>query len=257
MSMRYLGTTFDIHTGAVDLIFPHHENEIAQSEGATRQKFVNFWVHGEHLIVEDRKMSKSAGNFFTLRDLLEQGYSPLQIRYALLSVPHRTKLNFTIKTLEDAKRSLERLESFVLRMKELAASKKTTGDRGVGAKGRALVKNFLHQFELAMDDDMNTARALGELFILVREANTAADEDTLNPEDGRAMLQAIAAVDPVFDILPRDDSSLDAEIENLIEARNQARARRDFAESDRLRDQLVSRGIILEDTSAGTRWRRK
>lgn len=256
MSMRYLGTTFDIHTGAVDLLFPHHENEIAQSEGATRQKFVNFWVHGEHLIVEDRKMSKSAGNFFTLRDLLDQGYTALQIRYALLSVPHRTKLNFTIKSLDDAKRSLERLESFVLRMKELAASKKS-GPQGVSAGGRAMVKNFLHQFEVAMDDDMNTARALGELFILIREANIAADEDKLNPEDGRAMLQAIAAVDPVFDILPGDPSSLDAEIETLIEARNQARARRDFAESDRLRDELVSRGIILEDTSAGTRWRRK
>ena len=160
------------------------------------------------------------------------------------------------KTLDDAKRSLERLESFVLRMKELAASKKS-GPQGVSAGGRAMVKNFLHQFEVAMDDDMNTARAMGELFILIREANIAADEDKLNPEDGRAMLQAIAAVDPVFDILPGDESSLDAEIETLIEARNQARARRDFAESDRLRDELVSRGIILEDTSAGTRWRRK
>jgi cysteinyl-tRNA synthetase len=257
MSIRYLGTTFDIHTGAVDLIFPHHENEIAQSEGATGQRFVNFWIHGEHLIVEERKMSKSAGNFFTLKDLLDQGYSPLQIRFALLSVPHRTKLNFTIKSLEDARNALERLELFILRMKELASEKRPGADRGVSTTGRMLIKNFLHQFEAFMDDDLNTAGALGGLFTMIREANTAADEKALHPEDGRAMVEAIGKVDPVLDILPRDAEMLDSEIERLIEARNLARARRDFAESDRLRDELLRRGIILEDTVAGTRWRRK
>ena len=257
MSMKYLGTTFDIHTGAVDLIFPHHENEIAQSEGATGQLFVTFWVHGEHLIVEDRKMSKSAGNFFTLRDLISQGYSPLQIRYALLAVPHRTKLNFTVRSLEVARSALERVELFIIRMKELAAGKPGPGGRGVSARGKLLIKNFLHQFEASMDDDLNTAGALGALFTLVREANIAADTSELNPEDGRALVEAIAKVDPVLDILPGDDASLEGEIERLINARNDARARRDFAESDRLRDELLSRGIILEDTAAGTRWRRK
>ena len=253
MAMKYLGETFDIHTGAVDLIFPHHENEIAQSEAATGKPFVRTWVHGEHLIVEDRKMSKSAGNFFTLRDLFEEGFTPLQIRYALLAVPHRTKLNFTMKTLEDAKHALERLELFRLRLGELER-----GDSLPGSPAAAsLAGTFLASFESALDDDLNTAGALGALFTLVREANTAIDEGEIGSNEARAIREAIERADEVLDLLPKHEESVDLEIEELIEARTKARASRDFAESDRLRDELLSRGIILEDTPGGTRWRRK
>lgn len=253
MAMKYLGETFDIHTGAVDLIFPHHENEIAQSEAATGKPFVKTWVHGEHLIVEDRKMSKSAGNFFTLRDLFQEGFTPLQIRYALLAVPHRTKLNFTMKTLEDAKHALERLELFRLRLGELERGDSLPGSR----EAAALADTFLTAFEAAMDDDLNTAGSLGALFTLVREANTAMDAGEIGANEARAIREALERADQVLDLLPKRDETMDADIEELIEARTNARKNRDFAESDRLRDELLSRGIILEDTPGGTRWRRK
>jgi cysteinyl-tRNA synthetase len=252
MSMKYLGETFDLHTGAVDLIFPHHENEIAQSEGATGKPFVRYWIHGEHLIVEDRKMSKSAGNFFTLRDLLAQGYSPLQIRYALMAVPYRTKLNFSLKSLDDAKSALDRLELLILRLSEV---KHRDGEDG--AAGHAFADRFLVDFEAAMDDDLNTAAALGVLFTMVREVNIALDQDALTGADAEAIIEAIRSADLVLDLLEKERAALDEEIEDLIRQRNEARGRRDFKESDRLRDLLLSKGIILEDTPGGTRWRRK
>jgi cysteinyl-tRNA synthetase len=253
MAMKYLGETFDIHTGAVDLIFPHHENEIAQSEGATAQQFVRYWIHGEHLIVEDRKMSKSAGNFFTLRDLLAQGHTPLQIRHALLSVPYRTKLNFSMKSLEDARHALERLELFILRASEISHGEGPDG----GESGHDLANRFLADFEAAMDDDLNTAGALGALFTMIREANIAMNEGRFKAKDADAVIEAIRSADLVFDILEKERSALDEQVEALIKARNDARARRDFAESDQLRKVLLDKGVILEDTPAGTRWRRK
>jgi cysteinyl-tRNA synthetase len=253
MSMKYLGESFDIHSGAVDLIFPHHENEIAQSEGATGKPFVRYWVHGEHLIVEEQKMSKSAGNFFTLPDLLEKGYAPLQIRYALLAVPYRTRLSFTLRTLEDAKNALERLELFALRMQEIVDS----SNESEGDQGPLLAARMVRDFETAMDDDLNTAGALGAIFSSVRDANTAADKGKLGASGARTLIESLRLLDTVFDILPRHDDTLDDEIQKLVDARNEARVRRDFVESDRLRDELLARGIILEDTPQGTRWRRK
>jgi cysteinyl-tRNA synthetase len=252
MSMKYLGESFDMHTGAVDLIFPHHENEIAQSEGATGRPFVKYWIHGEHLIVEDRKMSKSARNFYTLRDLIEQGYTPLQIRYALLAVPYRTKLNFTLRSLDDAKQALERLELFMIR---LADEESLPGDES--GRGRSLVAGFLDRFREGMDDDLNTAAGVAALFTLIRDANTAFDEKGLTGADAKNIRTAVEKVDQVFDLLSREQPMVDAEIEAMIEARNAARARRDFQESDRLRDELLAKGIILEDTAGRTRWRRK
>jgi cysteinyl-tRNA synthetase len=256
MAMNLLGETFDIHTGAVDLIFPHHENEIAQSEGATGKPFVKFWVHGEHLNIDQQKMSKSLGNIYTLKEVEEMGYSPLVLRYALLSVPHRTKLNFTTQSLDDAKSALSRIESFLLRLDEVAGSAPRDAAHA-DDHADALIGTFLNEFQEAMDDDLNTAGALGALFTFIRDANTAIDSGRISAGDAEGMRAALRKIDPVLDIFPDLDQSLDAEIEQLIDQRNAARKSRNFAESDRIRDLLIAKGILLEDTPGGTRWRRK
>ncbi len=256
MSMELLGETFDIHTGAVDLIFPHHENEIAQSEAATAKPFVRFWIHGEHLNIDQQKMSKSLGNIYTLAEVKDMGYDPLALRYALLSVPHRTKLNFTTQSLDDAKAALERIESFWLRLDEVSQSAPRDAahaDEG----GDVLIGSFLAEFQEAMDDDLNTAGALGALFSFIRDANIAIDQGRISAGDAEGIRAALMKIDPVLDIFPRRDEPLDSSIERLIAARDAARKSRNFAESDRIRDELLARGILLEDTSAGTRWRRK
>jgi cysteinyl-tRNA synthetase len=256
MAMDLLGTTFDIHTGAVDLIFPHHENEIAQSEGATGQPFVRYWVHGEHLNVDQQKMSKSLGNIYSLREIEELGYDPLVLRYALLSVPHRTKLNFTTQSLDDAKSAIARIESFLFRIEGVMASAPKDAAHA-DEEGDPLIGRFLSDFQEAMDDDLNTAGALGALFTLIRDANTAIDAGRISAGDAAGIMAALQKADPVLDIFPTREIDLDAGIEALIAARTAARKARDFAESDRLRDELVARGIILEDSANGTRWRRK
>ena len=255
MSMDLLGETFDIHTGAVDLIFPHHENELAQSEGATGKPFVRVWIHGEHLNIDQQKMSKSLGNIYTLAEIEEMNYSPLALRYALLSVPHRTKLNFTTQSLDDARSALERIESFFMRLDEVAASAPRDASQSDGYAAE-LIGRFLADFEGSMDDDLNTAGALAALFTLIRDANTAIDAGRITSSDAEGLRTVLRKVDSVLDIYPRRDKSLNAEIEKLIEARLAARRERNFAESDRIRDELLSRGIILEDTPKGTRWRR-
>jgi cysteinyl-tRNA synthetase len=256
MSMELLGETFDIHTGAVDLIFPHHENEVAQSEGATGKPFVRFWIHGEHLNVDAEKMSKSLGNIYTVADIKAMKYSPLALRYALLSVPHRTKLNFTQQSLEDAKSALARIESFLIRLDEVAAS--TPRDAAhADESAEALIGRLLNDFQEAMDDDLNTAGALGAIFTFIRDANSAIDAGRISAGDAAGMRSALMKIDPVLDIFPKLDQSIDAEIEKLIEQRNAARKAKNFAESDRIRDELLARGIILEDTAGKTRWRRK
>jgi cysteinyl-tRNA synthetase len=256
MAMELLGESFDIHTGAVDLIFPHHENEIAQSEGASGQPFVRFWVHGEHLNIDAQKMSKSLGNIYRLSEIEELNYDPLVLRYALLSVPHRTKLNFTTQSLDDAKSALARIESFLLRLDDVIGS----GPRDAAhadEEGDALIGKFLAEFQEAMDDDLNTAGALGALFTFIRDANTAIDGGRISSGDANGIKAALMKIDPVLDIFPSRDQNLDAEIETLIAARIAARKARNFAESDRIRDELVARGILLEDTPGGTRWRRR
>ncbi|HWW60089.1 MAG TPA: cysteine--tRNA ligase [Thermoanaerobaculia bacterium] len=256
MSMDLLGETFDIHTGAVDLIFPHHENEIAQSEGASGKPFVRFWIHGEHLNIDQQKMSKSLGNIYTLSEVREMGYDALALRYALLSVPHRTKLNFTTQSLDDAKNAIARIESFLLRVDELRKSEPRDAAHADDAADQ-LIGRFLNDFQEAMDDDLNTAGALAALFTFIRDANTAIDAGRISSGDAEGLYTALMKVDPVLDIYPRRDTVLDADVEKLIEARLAARKSRNFAESDRIRDELLAKGILLEDTPSGTRWRRK
>lgn len=252
MSMKYLGETFDIHAGGQDLQFPHHENEIAQSEGATGKLFARYWIHSEFLKIDDVTMSKSKGNFFTFRDLLEQGYSALAIRYLLLSVPTRKQLNFTFEGLQGAESTVERLRNF----RSLVRDSRTSEGDFPSAAG--LVSKALADFESAMDDDFNTASALAAVHDLVREVNTQLAGPGLTPYDRDAVLNSIAKFDAVLGIFgPEEDNSLDAEIEALVEERQQARRSRNFARSDEIRDLLAGRGIVLEDTKDGVRWKRK
>lgn len=254
MANKYLGDTLDIHTGGIDLTFPHHENEIAQAECVSHKQFVRYWLHAEHLIVEGQKMSKSLGNFYTLRDVLERGYSPEAIRYRLSAVPYRNKLNFTFADLDAAETAIDRLRNFQLRL-----------DTGKFNPGKcpdvaARIARAKGEFEAHMDDDLNTAAALGVIFEYVRETNAFMDSGQFcagNVEDAKDLL---AVFDHVFDVLKpsqKDGALSDAEVEALIEDRKQARMARNFKRSDEIRDELAEKGIILEDTREGVRWKRK
>ncbi len=252
MSMKYLGETFDLHAGGMDLQFPHHENEIAQSEGATGKLFARYWIHSEFLKIDDVTMSKSKGNFFTYRDLHEQGYSPLAIRYLLLSVPTRKQLNFTFEGLQGAESTVERLRNF----RSLVRDAKVV--EGSNQEVASIVTNALADFETAMDDDFNTAAALAAIHDMVREVNTVIANDRILSKDREAVLDAIAKFDSVLGIFGKaDEGSLDAEIEALVAEREEARRQRNFARSDEIRDLLAERGIVLEDTKDGVRWKRK
>jgi cysteinyl-tRNA synthetase len=266
MAMKYLGETLDIHTGGIDLAFPHHENEIAQSEAATSKPFVRYWLHAEHLLVESEKMSKSLGNFFTLRDLFAKGYKPSALRFALASVPYRKQLNFTFDGLQQAASSVERLRNFADRLKrgKFPAGKQ----EGMAAR----IAKAAEEFDAGLSDDLNTARALAALFDLVREANIAIDKSEFRQGDAPAALEFLAMFDKVFAVVEDNDAGKlralgyggapsahdDADIERLVAERNAAKKRRDFATADRIRKELAERGIIIEDAKDGSvRWKRK
>ncbi len=266
MAMKYLGETLDIHSGGVDLTFPHHENEIAESEAATGKPFANYWLHAEHLLVDQEKMSKSVGNFATLRELFARGHRPSSVRFLLASVPYRRQLNFTPESLQGAASSVERLRTFVSRIqsgKFPAGASPAMAERA--AKSR-------EDFDRGLADDLNTAQALAAIFDLVRDVNTAMDRGEFRQGDATPVLAALESFDAIFAVLRDDDAEKlralglapdspplsEAEIEALIAERQAARKRRDFAASDRIRDQLAERGVILEDSrDGGVRWKRK
>jgi cysteinyl-tRNA synthetase len=252
MSMKSLGETFDIHAGGIDLVFPHHENEIAQSEGATRKPFVRYWVHAEFLMVEGQKMSKRLGNFYTFRDLAAKGHTPRAIRYLLLSAPHHKQLNFTLEGLRGAESTVERLNDFKKRLTELkteAGASPAVADLGERARRR---------FEQALDDDLNTAEALAALHDFIRETNAAMAKGEVRDGDRGALLALVDRFDSVFNIFGEvKEELLDSDIQALIDERQAARKSKNFARADEIRDQLTGMGIILEDTRDGLRWRRK
>ena len=252
MGMKILGETFDLHGGGVDLVFPHHENEIAQAEGATGKPFVKHWMHTEFLLVEGEKMSKSKGNQFTVKDLVDEGYSPMAIRYLLMSVYYRQQLNFTRGGLDQAATAIRRVDDFLDR----AAEVKRDGDPS--DETQELVARGLERFEAAMDDDLNTSAALAALFDLVKGGNTALSSSNVTKGDAAAFREAIDRMNSVFGVFGRSEKlTLDEEVEKLIQERKDARGTRDFARADEIRGELDARNIVLEDTPSGTRWRRK
>jgi cysteinyl-tRNA synthetase len=282
MSMLKLGDTFDLHAGGEDLIFPHHENEIAQSESATGKPFARFWFHARFLLVEGEKMSKSLGNFFTLRDLVLKGHKPSSIRYLLASVPYRHQLNFTFGGLQQAAASVERLRNFRQR---LASTKFPAGSN---LSMSTLAEDTRKRVQEALSDDLNTAQAQAAIFEMVRVTNAAIDSGEMKQNDAPALLAAVEEFDEIFAVLKDDDAEKmqhvadwakaegrakdisqelqealrsvalsDDEINRRIEEMGAARARRDFARSDQIRAALTAQGILIEQTKEGVRWRRK
>jgi cysteinyl-tRNA synthetase len=280
MSMRELGETFDLHAGGEDLIFPHHENEIAQSEALTGKPFVHFWFHARFLLVEGEKMSKSAGNFFTLRDLALKGYKPSSIRLLLSSIPYRHQLNFTFDGLKQMASNVDKLRNFKLRL--------TAGQFPSGTSDSTLGHETIERMTSALQDDLNTAQAQAAIFDMVRKANAMIDASQLKKDDVAPLLAALDRFDEIFAVLRDEDAPkmkaiLDwakqvgrdkeiseellemagasalsaAEIEERISRMDAARRARNFQASDAIRTELTSAGILVEITKDGVRWRRK
>ncbi len=252
MGIEILGDRVDIHTGGVDLIFPHHENELAQSEGALGHSWVSTWVHGEFLMVEGEKMSKSLGNFYTLRDLVEKGFNPITFRYAIQSNHYRKLINFSFEGLKAADNSLKRIRVFRRRMEEDVAGTWEEPNESIPRLEKART-----DFWDAMGDDLNTPEALAAIFTLITDLNAQDDRIALTREERNAVLGFLDETDSIFAAWPREQGTLDTEIESLIEQRSAAKIAKNWAESDRLRDQLKAMGIILEDRKDGSvGWRR-
>jgi cysteinyl-tRNA synthetase len=276
MARKFLGDTLDMHLGGEDLIFPHHENEIAQSEALTGKPFARFWVHARFLLVEGEKMSKSLGNFYTLRDLVLKGHKPSSIRYLLASVPYRRQLNFTFDGLKQAASSVERLRNFKLRLETAHFAP------GSNTKVAALAQTARQRFTDALADDLNTAEALAAVFDVVREANAAADSNEVKLDDIPPLLAVLKQFDEIFGVLRDNDAPKierivewaksegktadaaeatprmsDQAVEELVAQREAARRARDFKASDTIRLQLADAGIVVEDTKDGVRWKRK
>ncbi len=251
MSSRYLGPSLDIHCGGIDNIFPHHENEIAQSEAFYGQKFVNYWLHCHHLVVDGEKMSKSRGNFYTLRDLLARGLDPVDLRFFLLSTHYRKMLNFTFDNLEQARASRQRILDFVYELEH------RTFPPGAQPEISELTEKMLADFKNSLADDLNISAALAALFEFIREINSRLSRDLIKQADGAGILVAMKELDRVLAILPeQEEQPLPPEILSRIEARQKARKEKNFALADSIREELRQLGIILEDTKEGVRWKR-
>lgn len=254
MSMKYLGETLDIHTGGVDNMFPHHENEIAQSEAVTGKKFVNYWLHNEHLLIKGERMGKSLRNFYTLQDLLNKGYTPMTVRYFLLSTHYRKQFSFTFEGLEAAKNALQRLCDSMARLEEVKDSEDSEDVKELIAKTRKA-------FEDAMDDDLDVSKTLATMFNLVKDVNTLIDEKKLDKSGAEQVKDLMMDFDKVLGVLgdfwKRKEEKLSEEVEELIRKREEARKAKDWKTADAIRTRLQSMGIILEDTPEGVKWKKE
>jgi len=254
MAIKYLGETLDIHAGGIDLVFPHHENEIAQSESLTGKPFARFWLHAEFLMVEGQKMSKSLGNYFTLRDVVGRGHPPEAIRYLLAAVPYRKQLNFTFDGLRSAATAIDRVRNFKLRLET------DSHPEGSNEQLAARTAQARQAFVEALNDDLNTAEALAAIFEYVRDVNSAMDSGEFRAGNAASALDLLVLFDSVFDVLSptaQGNEIADSEVESLIAERTASKKARNFARADQIREQLLERGIILEDTRSGIRWKRK
>jgi cysteinyl-tRNA synthetase len=247
MSTKYLGRHFDIHAGGIDLVFPHHENEIAQSEGAFGGRFVNYWFHNEYLMVDGKKMSKSLGNFHTLRDLLEKGYNPKAIRYLLMSAHYKVQLNFTEEGIKAAEETISRLREFMLKLKD--ANGKGGSDAQDTVQG--MIERAKAGFEKSMDDDLNISAALSSVFDLMREANGLLAQEKISREDAEAILAFMKGIDRVLGVLEFEEEKAPEEIMMLVAEREKARRSMDFGLSDSLRDEIRKKGWQVDDTKDG------
>lgn len=248
MSMKYLGETFDLHTGGIDNLFPHHENEIAQAEAATGKEFVKTWMHCAHLKVNGEKMSKSAGNFFTLRDLIEKGWSGREIRYVLVNAHYRQGLNFAFSALEDARKSLARIDTCVDALERLA------GGAGAGGPVPEFAQNALAEFTAAINDDLNTPKAFAALFELVRHANAWMQGGDVPPASAAAILGVFRRMDSVLGVIffgKTEKAEVPPEIQALLNQRAEARKAKNWAESDRIRDEIAAAGWVVKDSRDG------
>jgi cysteinyl-tRNA synthetase len=251
MSMRHLGESFDVHTGGVDLIFPHHEDEIAQSEAATGVAFVQTWLHCAHLVMGGRKMAKSLGNIARVADLLASGVSPRALRYALIAVPYRTPLEYTDESLTAASAAVERLDA----VDAALAAYRGGGVDDPGMPG--ILDAARDRFDAALADDLNVSAALAAVFDLVRDVNRRLATRSLSPDDAARIHALIRDLDAVLAVLPDEAEALPDDVAALLAAREGARRERDWATSDRLRTELAAAGVMVEDTPDGQRWRRE
>jgi len=250
MAMKYLGEQFDMHTGGVDNIFPHHDNEIAQSEGATGKKFVNLWMHNAHLIVENKKMSKSEGNYYTVQDLTDKGHDPLAVRYVLLSTHYRQQLNFTMDGLEAAKAAITRLRDF-------KSNVQNTSGTGDNKAVKAALDKAVSGFDEGLDNDLNISPSLAAIFDFVRDINSIVAKNGLSEDQKKSVLETLRKFDSVLGVIFVEDTGIDSEIEEMIQKRLDAKQNKDYQTADNIRKELLSKGIILEDTPTGTKWKRK
>jgi len=248
MAMKLLGPTIDIHVGGVDNMFPHHENEIAQSEAYSGKRFAKHWMHSEHLIVDNKKMSKSLGNFFTLRDLINKGFTGTQVRYMLLQTHYKTQLNFTFTGLDAVKHSLQRLQDFIQRLYEI----KNTHDHG---SIDSILKKADEGFSSALADDLNISSALAALFELVREVNSLCDAGQISQSEAQKVITLMVRFNSVLGVLSFENpaDAIPKDLEEALERRNEARKQKNWALSDQMRDQIASRGYVIEDTPTGAR----
>jgi cysteinyl-tRNA synthetase len=249
MAMKYLGPHFDIHTGGIDLVFPHHQNEIAQSEAYSGRKFVNCWLHNDYILVEGKKMSKSLGNFFTLRDVLAKGYKPKAIRHLLLSAHYRQQLNFTFDALHASQKAVERLQELVSKLQD-------TDEGNDNERVSVLVTDCREGFSKALDDDLNISQAFAVLFDFVREMNTIIAEGALSKDNALEALQFLRQLDTVTAIIDWEDQEIDDATMALLKERNHARKEKDWKRSDELRDEIARKGYAVDDTPTGTKIKR-
>ena len=250
MSTKILGGEIDIHAGGVDLIFPHHENEIAQTEAVTNKKFVKHWIHSEHLIVEGKKMSKSEGNFFTLRDLIEKGYDAKSIRFLLISSHYRSQLNFTFDGINQAKENINRMQEVYSKIIECKTR------TGIDANISSITKESKRAFEEALDDDLDMPVALASIFKFVRDINRYLENNQVSETNKSEIIDYFETIDRVLGILSNKTIEVDEDVKSLIEQRDEARIKKDWKKSDEIRDELLMKGFIVEDTKEGTRIKR-